>query len=50
MTIPIVPRQSLGMPLEKVQHPLKGENNWEAEPPNLNYQDLPGNDKRSLRN
>ncbi|MEG5062829.1 hypothetical protein QUB33_04295 [Microcoleus sp. B3-A4] len=50
MTILLVPRLSLGMPLEEAQPRLKGENNLEAQPPNLNYQGLPGNEKRSLRN
>jgi|GEM_PF-1346937 len=41
MTIPIVPRLCLGMPLEDAHPRLKGENNLEEEPPNLHYQGLP---------
>ena len=50
MTIPIVPRQSLGRPLEEAQPRLKGENNLEAEPPNLHYPGIPGNKKRAISN
>jgi hypothetical protein len=50
MTISIVPRQSLGKPLEEAEPRLKGENNLEAEPPNLHYQGLAGNEKRSISN
>jgi len=50
MTISIVPRQSLGMPVEEAQPRLKEENNLKALPPNLHYQGLAGNEKRSLRN
>ena len=50
MTIPIVPRLCLGRPLEEAQPRLKGENNLEAEPPNLHYQSLAGNEKRSISN
>jgi len=50
MTIPIVPRQSLGRPLEEAQPRLKGENNLKALPPNLHYQGLAGNEKRSISN
>ena len=50
MTISIVPRQSLGMPVEEAQPRLKGENNFKAEAPNLHYQGLAGNEKRSISN
>ncbi len=50
MTISIVPRQSLGIPLEGAQPRLKGENNLKAEPPNLDCQGLAGNEKRSISN
>jgi hypothetical protein len=50
MTISIVPRLCLGRPLEEAQPRLKGENNWKALPPNLHYQGLAGNEKRSISN
>jgi hypothetical protein len=50
MTISIVPRLCLGRPLQGAQLRLKGENNLEALPPNLDYQGLPGNEKRSISN
>jgi hypothetical protein len=50
MTISIVPRLCLGKPLEGAQPRLKGENNFKAEPPNLHYQGLAGNEKRSISN
>jgi hypothetical protein len=50
MTIPILPRQILGRALEEAQLLLKGEYNLEALPPNLHYQGLPGNEKRSISN
>jgi len=50
MTIPILPRQSLGRALEEAQPRLKGEYNLEAEPPNLHDQGLAGNEKRSMSN
>ncbi|MEG4959874.1 MULTISPECIES: hypothetical protein [unclassified Microcoleus] len=50
MTILLVPRQSWGMPLEEAQPRLKGEKDLEALPPNLHYQGLPGNEKRSISN
>lgn len=46
MTILLVPRLSLGRPLEEAQPRLKGEKDLEAEPPNLHYQGLPGNEKQ----
>jgi len=50
MTISIVPRLCLGRPLEEAQPRLKGENNLKAKPPNLHYQGLAGNEKRSISN
>jgi hypothetical protein len=50
MTISIVPRLCLGRPLEGSQPRLKGENNLKALPPNLHYQALGGNEKRSISN
>jgi hypothetical protein len=50
MTIPILPRQSLGRALEEAQPRLKGEYNLEALPPNLHDQGLAGNEKRSMSN
>ena len=50
MTISIVPRLCLGRPLEGAQPRLKGENNLKALPPNLDYQGLAGNEKRSMSN
>jgi hypothetical protein len=50
MTISIVPRLCLGMPVEEAQPRLKGENNFKAEAPNLHYQGLAGNEKRSISN
>jgi hypothetical protein len=50
MTISIVSRLCLGTPVEEAQPRLKGENNLKALPPNLHYQGLAGNEKRSLRN
>ena len=50
MTILSVPRLCLGRPLEGAQRRLKGENNLKALPPNLHYQGLAGNEKRSISN
>jgi hypothetical protein len=38
------------MPVEEAQPRLKGENNFKAEAPNLHYQGLAGNEKRSISN
>ncbi|MBD0313490.1 MAG: hypothetical protein ICV86_11625 [Microcoleus sp. T3-bin5] len=50
MTISIVPRLGMGRHLEEEQPRLKGGNNLEALPPNLHYQGLAGNEKRSISN
>jgi hypothetical protein len=50
MAISIVPRLGLGRPLEGAQPRLKGENHLKAEPPNIHYQSLAGNEKRSISN
>jgi hypothetical protein len=50
MTISIVPRLCLGRLLEEALPRLKRDNNLKAEPPNLHYQGLAGNDKRSISN
>ena len=46
----MVPRLCLGRPLEGAQPRLKGENHLKAEPPNIHYQSLAGNEKRSISN